>query len=525
MDETTHLDWLYQHERTRPDVTWLTQPLGGESVRDFTFREALDQARRMAAHLGSLGLPPGSRIAIFSKNTAWWLMADIAIWMAGHVSVPIYPTLTPGSIRQILEHSAARLVFVGKLDNFAAMEPGLPDDLPRITTPLCPPQSPAAAARTRAWEDIVAATPPIAGSPRRAPSELATIIYTSGSTGEPKGALHSFRTMAAARVFADTIPLRPDDRMISYLPLAHVAERACLETTNFLIGYHVYFAESLDTFVNDLRRARPTVFGSVPRLWQKFQSGVFQKMPPGRLATLLRIPLLGGVVRRKVLDGLGLDQARAFITGSAPTPPELHAWWRSLGCELGEIYGMTENFAVSHFTRVGQAVVGTAGTPAPGVEVKLKTGSVGYITQALGGSFTVYVEGNLFRIAGKDADALGKETADIPDLPPDASDEDVRALAWRQMKTCYDPEIPINVVDLGLIYECSVKAEADGRVLDIKMTLTAPGCGMGDVLVQDVREKVEIIPTVKRADVELVFDPPWDQSMMSEAARLQTGMM
>ncbi len=172
------------------------------------------------------------------------------------------------------------------------------------------------------------------------------------------------------------------------------------------------------------------------------------------------------------------------------------------------------------FARDVQAVM----VPA-GVEVTLREGQQGFITQALGGSFTVYVEGNLFRIAGKDADVLGKETVEGPELPPDASDEDVRELAWRQMKTCYDPEIPINIVDLGLVYSCDVESTAEGRVVDVKMTLTAPGCGMGDVLVQDVREKVELIPTVARVDVELVFDPPWNQSMMSEAARLQTGMM
>jgi probable FeS assembly SUF system protein SufT len=158
--------------------------------------------------------------------------------------------------------------------------------------------------------------------------------------------------------------------------------------------------------------------------------------------------------------------------------------------------------------------------------VKLRQGQQGFITQALGGSFTVYVEGNLFRISGQDADALGKEATDVPQLPPNASDEDVRDIAWRQMRTCYDPEIPINIVDLGLVYSCDVHTDDNGdRVVDVKMTLTAPGCGMGDVLVQDVREKVEVIPTVKRADVELVFDPPWNQSMMSEAALLQTGMM
>ena len=160
-----------------------------------------------------------------------------------------------------------------------------------------------------------------------------------------------------------------------------------------------------------------------------------------------------------------------------------------------------------------------------GAEVTLRPGQAGYITQALGGSFTVYMEGNLFRISGEDADAIGKEVVKPPELPPNATEEDVRKLAWDQMRTCFDPEIPINIVDLGLVYECDVAANEDGtRTVSIKMTLTAPGCGMGDVLVQDVKDKVERIPTVRVADVEMVFDPPWSQSMMSEAARLQTGM-
>lgn len=161
-----------------------------------------------------------------------------------------------------------------------------------------------------------------------------------------------------------------------------------------------------------------------------------------------------------------------------------------------------------------------------GVEVKLKTGSVGYITQALGGSFTVYVEGNLFRIVGEDADAIGKEPPQKLALPPDATDQDVENLVWNQMRTCFDPEIPINIVDLGLIYSCELKKRDDGdRDVAVRMTLTAPGCGMGDVLVQDVKEKLELIPTIANTDVELVFEPPWSQEMMSEAARLQTGMM
>ena len=161
-----------------------------------------------------------------------------------------------------------------------------------------------------------------------------------------------------------------------------------------------------------------------------------------------------------------------------------------------------------------------------GDAVTLPAGSIGYITQALGGSYTVFVEGNLFRIAGRDADAIGKEPVAPLSLAEGADDEAVEQLVWTQLRTCFDPEIPINIVDLGLVYECEVLPADDGdRILSIKMTLTAPGCGMGDVLVADVKEKVEVIPTVKHADVELVFDPPWDHSMMSEAARLQTGMM
>jgi probable FeS assembly SUF system protein SufT len=161
-----------------------------------------------------------------------------------------------------------------------------------------------------------------------------------------------------------------------------------------------------------------------------------------------------------------------------------------------------------------------------GEELLLREGTSGFITQALGGSFTIYVEGNLFRIAGHDADAIGKERVPPPEVPDNASDEDIEAVIWDQLRTCYDPEIPVNIVDLGLIYRCDVTPLGNGeRTVSIDMTLTAPGCGMGDVLVQDAQEKVAVIPTVTDVRVELVFDPPWNQSMMSEEARLQTGLM
>lgn len=161
-----------------------------------------------------------------------------------------------------------------------------------------------------------------------------------------------------------------------------------------------------------------------------------------------------------------------------------------------------------------------------GEKVTLPAGTYGFLTQALGGSFTVYIEGNLFRIAGIDADAIGKEPLKPPKIPDNASDSDIEAVVWDQMRTCFDPEIPINIVDLGLVYDCKIEhLEDDTRVVYVKMTLTAPGCGMGDIIAADVREKIELIPTVVRAEVELVFDPPWNQSMMSEAARLEAGLL
>jgi probable FeS assembly SUF system protein SufT len=181
--------------------------------------------------------------------------------------------------------------------------------------------------------------------------------------------------------------------------------------------------------------------------------------------------------------------------------------------------------AHSHEPFVIQREVNAVMVPS-GHAIKLQPGLAGFISQALGGSFTLYIEGNLYRLAGIDADAIGKDPVTAPELPPNATDDDVRALAWQQMKTCYDPEIPVNIVDLGLIYDCNVSVGSDGsRSVDVKMTLTAPGCGMGDVLVQDVKDKIEQIPTVKDAKVELVFDPPWRREMMSPAAQLQTGMM
>jgi len=364
------LQRLYHWERSAPDQVVLTQPLGGGQLRHFTWREVMDAVRRMAAHLQGLGFEPGSNIAILSKNTAHWLLCDFAIWMAGHVSVPLYPTLAAGTVRQILDHSGARLLFVGKLDGWEAMRAGVPAGLPCIAHPLAPESARQA---YPGWDDIVATTAPLPGEPVRPADELATIMYTSGTTGAPKGVMHSFGTFAwGVRSGLKRVPaINQSARMLSYLPLSHVAERTLVEHGLLATGMHVFFAESLETFTADLQRARPTVFFSVPRLWVKFQQGIHAKMPPARLERLLKIPLLRGIVRRKILGALGLQDCQFAAGGAAPMPPDLLRWYARLGLDLIEVYGMTENCGISHATLPGRQRPGTVGLPYDGVQCRL----------------------------------------------------------------------------------------------------------------------------------------------------------
>jgi long-subunit acyl-CoA synthetase (AMP-forming) len=360
------LESAYRWEREAPDRVYLIQPVGGGAVKEYTWSQTLDQARRMAAYLRSLDLPAASSIAIVSKNCAHFIMADLAIWMAGHASVALYPTLDAETAAYVLEHSEAKLLFVGKLDAWEEIRRGVPQGLPAIAFPLSPPTD------YPKWDDIVAANEPIAGNPTRAPEETALLVYTSGSTGRPKGVISTFGNMGtAARGIGQTFAMRTDDRQLSYLPLAHSFERAAVENLSLHGGSQVFFAESLETFLDDLKRARPTVFHSVPRLWLKFQLGVLSKMPQKKLDRLLKIPVVGGIVRRKILRNLGLDSARLAISGSAPIPAELITWYRDLGLELLEGYALTENFAYSHINMPGKTRAGYVGHCFPGVECKL----------------------------------------------------------------------------------------------------------------------------------------------------------
>jgi long-subunit acyl-CoA synthetase (AMP-forming) len=365
------LDYIYNHEATQPEAVYLTQPIGGGQVVDYTWAQTLDQARRMAAHLQSLGLEPGARIAILSKNSAHFIMAELAIWIAGGTTVAIFPTETAETIRYVLEHSGASLLFVGKLDIWEQQKPAVPAGLPCIALPLSPPNA------FETWDAIIARTPPLTGRPARAGTDLAMLIYTSGSTGQPKGVMHSFERITAASLgivkeIKSRVGSEAHNRVLSYLPLAHVFERAWVECGSLVDGNtHLYFAESLDTFLHDLNRARPTTFISVPRLWLKFQQGVFSKMPPKKLDRLLSIPILGRFVARKVLKGLGLDQALLAGSGSAPIPAELITWYRRLGLNLSEGYAMTEDFAYSHNSTDAINAPGYVGVPMPGVQVRL----------------------------------------------------------------------------------------------------------------------------------------------------------
>ncbi len=344
----------------------MRQPIDGK-YHEYTWKQTADEVRKMAAVLQGLDLPPQSKIGILSKNCVHWILSDLAVMMSGHISIPMYPNLSEHTVKQILEHSETKVLFVGKLDDYASMRPGVPDDVYCISYPFYTEPG------YDTWNDLTAKVEPITENVVRDKDELATIIYTSGTTGVPKGVMHKFHNFgfAATHALVDKVGLDSNDRFFSYLPLCHIAEKFLVEMGGIYTGGRIDFAESLDTFAQNLAYSSPTVFLGVPRIWTKFQQGVLGKLPQEKMDKLLKIPILSGLIKKKIRKGLGLNEAKNIFTGAAPTPASLIEWFEKLGIRIQEAYAMTENCCYSHVTLNDKIKIGYVGAPLPYCDVKL----------------------------------------------------------------------------------------------------------------------------------------------------------
>ncbi len=353
------------HVAQRPDANWLHQPLD-RIWHSFSWAEVDDHARRIAAGLQHQGFRPGSRIAILARNCAEWFIADLAIMMAGMVSVPIYATAGRNTIEYILRHSGSVAIIVGKLDRRETVEEAIAADVLRIALPY-----PTVAANEQ-WRDWLQVFSPLQAIAEPVPGDTMTICYTSGSTGTPKGVVLSYGNFAAAsHATIDKLSPQAGDRFLSYLPLAHITERSVLEIVSIAAGIEVYFIESLDTFAEDLLYSRPTCFVSVPRLWTRFQAQILRDMPNKKLQRLLRIPIANKIIASRIRKSMGLDQARLFGSGSAPISPAVLQWFFKLGIPISEGWGMTETTGLScgnmPFERKH---LGTIGLPVECIEMR-----------------------------------------------------------------------------------------------------------------------------------------------------------
>ena len=357
------LEMLYKWEQEKPHKTYLSQPINGV-WHHWTWKDFGIEVRKMATYLKSLDLPKESKIALLSKNCAHWMMADMAIMMSGHISVPLYPNLNSETLGKILHHSGSRLLFVGKLDNYVDMQPGVPSDVDCISFPFYTEDYPR-------WDELTKDVIPFSDNIIRGEEELATIIYTSGTTGDPKGVMHKFYNFSFATTNAVNILPLEEESFFSYLPLCHIAERLLVQMGSLYSGGRVSFAESLETFSNNLVEVSPTVFLGVPRIWTKFQQGILTKLSQKSLNILLRIPLISYFIKKKIKKGLGLDRARNVFTGAAPTPTALINWFSRLGINIQEAYAMTENTCYSHVSFRDNIKIGSVGQALPFCDVKL----------------------------------------------------------------------------------------------------------------------------------------------------------
>ncbi|MFY0687311.1 MAG: AMP-binding protein [Cyclobacteriaceae bacterium] len=350
--------FLYWETNT-PNNEHLIQLLPGETKK-YTYKESGQEIRRIAAALKSYNLPDDSKIALISKNCAHWMMADLAIMMAGYISVPIYPTLGADTINHILVHSESQVVILGKLDDYESQRSGIPENIKKIGVGMYDMND------GDQWEDLLENHEPIDQMAEQDPESLITIIYTSGTTGLPKGVMHtisSFNFMGNLCLDIFTMPEQAN--MFSYLPLSHIAERIGIEMQGTYRGASFTFPESIDTFAADLASTQPHLFFAVPRIWSKFQEKILEKMPQKKLDTLLKIPILKGIVKKKLKTALGLSRAKYIFSGAAPIAVSMLEWYEKIGIEILQGYGMTEDTIHSHFNLPGANRKGTVGKPLP----------------------------------------------------------------------------------------------------------------------------------------------------------------
>ena len=361
----TPLECLYKWETTTPDSRCFVQPVNGEN-QEYDWKMVANTVRRIAYRLEAMQLEKGSRIAILAKNCAEWIMADLAIMMTGHISVPIFATAGTETIQYVLNHADVKVVFIGKLDGADNQIAAIPEEIKTVAFPY-----PGIKA-DEYWAEFLDC-PAMTDSPVPNATDLMTIIYTSGSTGHPKGVMHTFDSLSwAGTVGRGDLSLSQQDRLLSYLPLAHITERVLVEMAALHAGMQLFFVESLDTFQRDVQHCKPTLFVSVPRLWTKFQLGILHKLPQKKLDMLLRIPIVSSLIKRKIKAGLGLSEVKICASGSAPIPPSVITWFARLGVEICEGWGMTENAALGTASLpFRHDKIGCIGHAWSGVDIKL----------------------------------------------------------------------------------------------------------------------------------------------------------
>ncbi|AYO10237.1 AMP-dependent synthetase [Vibrio campbellii] len=353
----------------RPNEVYLKQIINRQFV-EFTYAEVADKALKLVTALRNLGVQPGDKVALVSKNCAEWFICDLAMMLGDYVSVPIFPTAGADTIEYCVTHSESKALIGGKLDDPAATQQvidSMPDlisiALPYDTAPKCQYQ----------FIEIIADVEPSAERPQHHDDKLMSLVYTSGTSGLPKGAMLTYGAFSwSVQQLINHIGIQENDRLFSYLPLAHITERVYIFGSSIMGGVTTAFPESLDTFIEDVKMHRPTLFISVPRLWTLFQQRIQDKLPQKKLNILLKIPFINSLIKKKLADGLGLDQARVLGCGSAPVSPALLKWYRSVGLNITEAWGMTESFAYSTLNYPFRAdKIGSVGNAGPGIELKI----------------------------------------------------------------------------------------------------------------------------------------------------------